>query len=446
MAFKSFRLGLVLRTILLSIAMFATVYSLNQNEWYVTSSASAVISISILINIIRFAEKYKRSLSEFLISIQSKDFVSLASNPSKDILHEAYNSILHEFQNIRIEKEIHYQYLKTMVEHIKTALFSFDQSGNIDFINKTASLLLNLNVNQNIKKLELTHSGILYLIQKLKSGENELIKIKVNNELMHLSVYATELKIQSKKIKLISLQNIKQELEYQELESWQKLIRVLTHEIMNSVTPISSLSEAINDSLNDINCEKDRIQELSDQDFDDMLASLKTIENRSKGLLKFVSSYKKLTRIPKPDLKQIDLVELTNHCITLLKKQLTEYEIFYEVFSQKKEITTYADYDQIEQVVINLLINAIDAVKDTPDAKITIHIIHIESKQQILIKDNGNGISPDELDKIFIPFYTTKKDGSGIGLSISRQIMQQHKGSIYVNSDIGSGTEFILEF
>jgi nitrogen fixation/metabolism regulation signal transduction histidine kinase len=456
MDFKNFRFGLLTRTILLGAFIFFTIYSSYKNEWYVTMIVSAVFSVVFFIEIIRYAEKYKRSLSEFLVSIKSRDFISssnlIADKATRDILREAYDSILDEFKNIRIDKEIQYHYLKTMIEHVKIALFSFDESGKIQFINKTASELLNVYSNHNISKIERIDSNLHKLIKDLKSGESELLKLKLNDTILHLSVYATEIKIQNppagragKSIKLISLQNIKQELEYQELESWQKLIRVLTHEIMNSVTPISSLSNSINETLSETNGKKSELQNISDDDFEDIVSSLKTIEKRSKGLLKFVSSYKQLTRIPRPDLKETNLSELVNHCQTLLKQKLAEHKIKFTFNNQNEQLNCFADYDLIEQVIINLLINAIDAVKNQENPQISVDIKNDMNKFRISIKDNGKGIDPEEIDKIFIPFYTTKKEGSGIGLSLSRQIMRLHKGNIQVNSIIGKGTEFVLE-
>jgi nitrogen fixation/metabolism regulation signal transduction histidine kinase len=431
-------------------AIFIAIFSSYQYEWYVTTIVSIIISISLLVEIIRYAEKYKRGLSEFLISIKSRDFTSLSSlifdSSTKDILHDAYKTIQNEFKNIRIDKEIQFHFLKTMIEHIKIALFSFDENGNIQFINKTASLLLNVKENHNIIKIKNADTKLYKLIKNLKSEENELIKLKINDTLQHLSVHATEIKTYNNTIKLISFQNIKQELEYQELESWQKLIRVLTHEIMNSVTPISSLSNAINETLDETKGDKNQLSNISDDDFTDIISSLKTIETRSKGLLKFVSSYKQLTRIPKPDIKEINLVELLNHCGTLLNQKFNELNIDFRIQSESDVITCFADYDQIEQVIINLLINAIDAVKSIRNPEIEIKVISKDqNKCQIIISDNGIGIDTETLEKIFIPFYTTKKEGSGIGLSLSRQILRLHKGSINVNSEKNKGTKFILE-
>ena len=256
----------------------------------------------------------------------------------------------------------------------------------------------------------------------------------------------TEFKIQENTIKLISLKNITSELNYQELESWQKLIRVLTHEIMNSVTPISSLSNAINETIQENNESRHELAQISDDDFEDIVSSLKTIETRSKGLLRFVSSYKQLTRIPTPDFKLVNLIELLNHCKTLLNQKIKKLNINFSLTAQADSIKSFVDYDLIEQVVINLLINAIDAVAANINPQIQICVKTTESKTKIIIKDNGKGIKAEDLDKIFIPFYTSKKQGSGIGLSLSRQIMRLHKGNIYVNSAPKKGSEFILEF
>jgi two-component system nitrogen regulation sensor histidine kinase NtrY len=264
--------------------------------------------------------------------------------------------------------------LKTIIEHVKIALFSFDETGKVQFINRTATELLKISSNQNLSKIENIEPKLFKLINDLHSGESELIKLKLNDSIQHLSVYATEIKIQKKTFKLISLQNIKQELDYQELESWQKLIRVLTHEIMNSVTPISSLSNAINETFIETNGNKNELQKISDEDFEDIISSLKTIENRSKGLLKFVSSYKQLTRIPQPDIKEINLKELVNHCQTLLKQKLNEYNIQFIFQNKNVELLCFADYDLIEQVIINLLINAIDAVKNIEKPQISVDI------------------------------------------------------------------------
>jgi signal transduction histidine kinase len=284
------------------------------------------------------------------------------------------------------------------------------------------------------------------VIQKLSSGQSELIRLILRGELMHLSVYVTEFKLHDIPHKLVSIQNIKEELEAQELESWQKLIRVLTHEIMNSVTPISSLSAAINEILMEDSGERKPVTTIPADDLDDMYQSLKTIEDRSRGLLKFVSSYKDLTRLPHPVFMNIKLEELFEHICNLMKKEMDQQDITFEVHSEGPELAVYADKDMILQVLINLLVNAKDALERTRNKKIKLAGFRIGEKTFIQVSDNGSGIDQENIDKLFIPFFTTKKKGSGIGLSLAMQIMRLHKGSIYFTTEEGKGTTFTLEF
>ncbi len=294
-----------------------------------------------------------------------------------------------------------------------------------------------------IKKI---NEDLYELILKLSSGQNEMIKVILKGELMQLSVYASEFKLQEVPHKLVSIQDIKEELETQELESWQKLIRVLTHEIMNSVTPISSLSSAINEMMTEENGTMKSLSKIPAEDVDDMYSSLRTIEERSKGLLKFVSNYKDLTRLPQPVFKNIKLVELFDDVSSLMKKTLDKHKIGFEVFSEGPELAIYADKDMILQVLINLIVNAIDALEKKRNKKIRMTGFRLGEKTFIQVSDNGQGIDRESIDKIFIPFFTTKKKGSGIGLNLARQIMRLHKGSIYFTSEEGKGTTFTLEF
>jgi signal transduction histidine kinase len=244
----------------------------------------------------------------------------------------------------------------------------------------------------------------------------------------------------------VSIQNIKEELETQELESWQKLIRVLTHEIMNSVTPISSLSSAINEMLMEEDGTMKPVSRIPADDIDDMYNSLRTIEERSRGLLKFVGNYKDLTRMPQPVFMNIRLIDLFDQVSILMKKTLDKQKITFEVYSEGPELDVYADKDMILQILINLIANARDALERKKNKKIRMTGFRLGEKTFIQVSDNGQGIDRESIDKVFIPFFTTKKKGSGIGLSLARQIMRLHKGSIYFTTEEGKGTTFTLEF
>jgi signal transduction histidine kinase len=260
-----------------------------------------------------------------------------------------------------------------------------------------------------------------------------------------LSVYAIELTLKGENVKLVSIQNIQSELEEKEMEAWQNLVRVLTHEIMNSVTPISSLAGTIESELKHHFDEKTPV--LSPEELKDIHLSLQTISKRSEGLIRFVKEFRSLTNIPKPKPTVIMTRALLEEIWMLHKMELTEKGIQLAIDVYPEDLTILADKGMIEQVLINLVKNAIQSFDEQTDRKITLRaFVSEKSRPVILVKDNGTGIDPDAIDKIFIPFFTTKKSGSGIGLSLSRQIMRQHQGTLNVKSEAGKGTEFFLRF
>jgi signal transduction histidine kinase len=283
---------------------------------------------------------------------------------------------------------------------------------------------------------------LLEKITGLKSGRRELIKIHSKDDLLQLAAFATEFQLRGRSLKLISLQNIQSELEEQEMEAWQKLIRVLTHEIMNSITPITSLAKTVDQSLAEMT---GQLQDRSD--LKDIHDAVSTIYKRSEGLLHFVESYRKLTRIPRPDFQIITIEEVFRRVSQLVKHESNAKKITISSIVQPANLKVLADQELIEQVLLNLIRNAFDALagKQTPLITLSAELDH---KGRVLIKvsDNGSGIVPEALEKIFIPFFTTKKTGSGIGLSLSRQIMRQHAGSINVMSEPDVGTTFKLIF
>ena len=322
---------------------------------------------------------------------------------------------------------------------------TFDPNGKIQLINEASKNLLNIKRIDNIDELENINPQLFESINSINPTIEKLLKIKINNNLLHLSLQCTVFKLKEHSYKMVSLHDIKTVLEEQELDSWKKLIRVLNHEIMNSVTPITSLSSALNKMLNTKDEKKIELSNLSDEDAEDLIESLKTIENRSKGLLKFVTNYKKITKLPKPNYTKINIAGLLNHIIRLLKQKLEENNIQIEIVCPE-DIVIEADHELIEQVIINLLLNAIEAIQHQDSKTISIHTYNSGNYTFVEISDNGSGISDDVIDQIFVPFFTTKKTGSGIGLSLSKQIMQLHRGNLSVISKIDYGSTFILKF
>jgi len=447
---KSFRLKAIIRVCLIGAAMGALVFSLNHEKWYVATGVSTVIILLLLFELFHFVDRSNREFRNLILSLKHHDFTQSPASRFKEKsfrdLQESFSEIQQIYRNARIEREVHYQYLQFIINHINVSLICFRDDGTISLFNPAARKMLGISQPGHIQSVSKISADLYDLMMKLGSGQNELIRLILKGHLMQLSVYVTEFKLQDIPHKLVSIQNIKEELEAQELESWQKLIRVLTHEIMNSVTPVSSLSTAINEMLIEDSGKRKPITQIPADDLEDMYDSLRTIEERSKGLLNFVSTYKNLTRLPRPNLIPIKLDELFTHILNLMKKVMDKQKITLEVHIEGTDLTIYADRDMIMQVLINLLVNAIDALDRKKDKKIKLTAFRMRKKVFIQVSDNGPGIDQESLDKVFIPFFTTKKKGSGIGLSLARQIMRLHKGSIYFNTEEGKGTTFTLEF
>jgi two-component system, NtrC family, nitrogen regulation sensor histidine kinase NtrY len=247
-------------------------------------------------------------------------------------------------------------------------------------------------------------------------------------------------------VKLITLQNIQPELQKQELEAWQNLTRVLRHEIMNSITPISSLTSTLREILDHDMVRKNSHYELKDEGADDLREGLSTIENRSKGLIKFIDAYREYTSLPKPKMSTIRLKELIEKVAQLMKTELKRTRIDFHYECSSEYLTIQADAEMIEQVLINLMKNAIEALAEAKDPKLVLSGRYDESSVMIEVTDNGPGIIKEALEHIFVPFYTTKRTGSGIGLSLSRQIMQMHNGSLSVESEPDIKTVFTMKF
>lgn len=404
-----------------------------------------------VISTIRFVERTNKKLGKFLETIRHADFASTFSDhgmgKSFEGLNHEFNQIINEFKRYRAEKEEHFNYLQTVVQHVSIGIISFTRDGKVDVVNTAVKRLFKISNLRYIDDLRLIKKDLPEILYKMKAGDNTLIKLFIKDEMLQLSVYATEFRMRGEEFVLISIQNIHAELEEKEIESWQKLIRVLTHEIMNSITPISSLASTVQEMMFVDPDGYLKLKELDQEDVEGIGSALKTIQSRSQGLLNFVEIYRNLTRIPKPNFRYFKIKELFERALELMKPKIEKINIdcFSKVMPEDLKLT--ADPDLIDQVIINLLLNAIDAIKEVKNPRISIMAFKNDAERIIIeISDNGDGIKPDILDKIFMPFFTSKKTGSGIGLSLSRQIMSLHKGAISVKSSKKEGTTFTLTF
>ncbi|MBT8367488.1 MAG: ATP-binding protein, partial [Deltaproteobacteria bacterium] len=312
-------------------------------------------------------------------------------------------------------------------------------------INNAAKKLLKIPRLGNIRDLDSISSKLAQKFIELSPGGNDLVKLQQDDELLQLSIYATGFVMRQQQLMLVAMQNIQSELAEEEMKSWQNLIRVLTHEIMNSITPIASLSSTAYGLLKDEReCE---VPESMNETIDDVRHAVNTIEKRSKGLLTFIENYRELTRIPKPEFKMVKIKDLFERVEHLMKDQFEAYRINFHMQIDPESLEITADPALIEQVLINLCKNSAEAVNGVTRPKIKLKAVTDGLGNPVIkVIDNGKGITEEVAEKIFIPFFTTKQQGSGIGLSLSRQIIRLHKATIGVTSTPNEKTVFKLRF
>lgn len=453
MTYKNFRLNIIIRVLLLVITAYILVSVLHSGEYFMTPFLLIILILFQIISLIHYIEKTNRIVTSFLESVRfsdfSRTFQAEGLGSSFDNLKKAFNKVIEDFQKIRSEKEEHYFYLQNIISHIEIGIIAYQKDGTVEMINNAAKKLFNIQQLKNIQLLETWSPGLELVFFNIEPGTNELVKVKRGEDLLQLSINATEFKINERDIILVSIKNIQSELEEQEMEAWQKLIRVLTHEIMNSIAPIASLTSTVNLMVTDVAAKIDPyLQDNADREnIGDIVNALNTIHKRSTGLIHFVEKYRNLTRIPKPNFTVYQIKEQFTNIADLLEKDIKENNINLTISVVPEKLDLTADEQLIEQVLINMVKNSMHALENVEKKKIVLKaFINNNGKRVIQIIDNGQGIIKEVGDKVFIPFFTTKSTGSGIGLSLSKQIMRVHNGNIKVNSIPFVETCFTLTF
>ncbi len=449
MGFNNFRIFLLVRVVLLFVTVFLFIFLLKNDTRNVLSIIIGVIIIFQLYDIFRFVENTNRKLTRFLESIKYSDFSSGFASDNKlgrtfKELNAAFNEVLEAFRQARAEKEEHLNYLHTVVQHVSTGLLSFDHEGNIGLINNTARKFLQTAQIRNIDEIKPVNPDLYKQLIELQPGHKALIRKSSD---VSLALHATEIRLRGNPFKLVALQNIETELQQKEIEAWQNLTRVLRHEIMNSITPIASLTETLNQILKEDMQKNNDYYRIDEDSVEDLSDGLNTIENRSKGLVRFVDAYRDYTTIPKPKFAVVSVKKMFDHIQNLLSNEMESLNIEFNISLAPENIEITADRELIEMVLINLIKNAKEALTENNEPKIELRCRLDNEKRTIIeVKDNGPGIIQEAMERIFIPFYTTKKNGSGIGLALSRQIMQLHNGSLNVKSEPDLFTIFTLHF
>lgn len=446
MASRNFYLNIVIRVWLLALNAFLMGWLFLGGKTYAAGFSLVLIFIIQISELIRYLNRTNRKIAFFFDAVKNDDltltFPEKTGNKSLNELNARLNKVNELIKIIKLELQEQEQYFKSILEQVSIGLITFNEKGTIFLSNSALRNLLKYEQLTHISQISRIDNKLYTTLKELRPGDNRMISFNSADGLVQLSLKSTQIKTAGDNLQLVTIQDIKNEMDTTELESWIKLIRVLTHEIMNSVAPITSLSQTILGYFRD----QDGGQP-SEKIIGNTIKGLEVINERGTGLIGFVETYRKLTRTPPPEKTVINLKQLIESTVTLVGIDLTDSKVSIDSDVNPVDLEISADKKQISQVLINLVKNSMEALKNNENGKIQILGEYNESgRVQISVIDNGPGIPDDIMDKIFMPFFTTKDSGSGIGLSLSRQIMLLHGGSIKVISLPGKQTVFTLEF
>lgn len=439
---KNFSLGILLRILVILGISLALSWTILQKNLPL-AIIFGILLIICSVNLYKYVTSLNRKMKRLFESIQYQDFAITFKSDNKlgesfRDLNNDLNAVIHSFNQVRAEREATLHFINAIIQQINVGILSYDIEGKIEINNQAANKLLKVYRLKHISDIEKQNIAIFESIVSLKPGESKLLSLSEND----LSFSVTEIQMRGRKIRLVAIHNIRSELQIKELEAWQNLTKVLRHEIMNSVTPIVSLAETMTDIVqNEIKAENEKEQE----SIDDLKDALQTVQRRGNGIMKFVNAYREFTSIPLPNKTHVNSQQLLKSLEGIFTQKAIESKLTV-TYELRNEFETFVDIEQIEQVLINITKNAFEAENLSETPSITV-VSHTENGiKTIEIADNGSGIEKSLQEKIFIPFYTTKKTGSGIGLSLSRQIMQLNEGNINFYENQPNGSVFVLQF
>jgi two-component system nitrogen regulation sensor histidine kinase NtrY len=445
MIFNSLDARLLGRLVLLVAALAGGGYA-TQHHAYGLALGALVLLVMLVLDLVRYLTRGQQALTDFTLALKYRDFsrqYPAQSGPaSLRSLHEAFNQVNATFRELRAEQEGQFQYLQTILALLDTGIVSYDAAGTVAWVNEAFKQTLHLPYLKNIRALQARQPVLYEAICRAVPGQPAVVKLTVGPQTVQLLVSATQFKLRGEAFTLLAFKNVSQALADTETAAWQQLLRVMTHEIMNSVAPIASLADSL-----DRHVQRARQQEVSDELLDDVGTGIRIIQQRSEGLLRFAQVYRDFSTLALPQRATLYVQELLQATRQLLAEQLTAQGIKVTLSVRPAHLTLHADGHLLEQVLINLVLNAAQAVTQSSNPHISLLAWPDEQEQVVIeVKDNGSGIPSDILDSIFIPFFTTRPNGSGIGLSLAKQIMQLHQGSIQVRSVAGAGSAFQLWF
>ena len=449
MAYSRFRTGVALRTAAMALTIVAVALMIAQTRWYVTITLVLAAALAQMVGLVRFATQSSREVARFLDAISfddtSQSFSGLLGDRAHSELGLAMGRVLAQLRIVRSEREEQARYFQTLVAHVPVALISADERGGVQLLNMAARRLFGTALPE---KAQFARHGEAFAVgmEAVRPGSTAILRMERPTGTLQLKVAVTELALGGIRYRLISLQNIESEMSAQEMVAWQTVIRVMAHEVMNSLTPVSSLAATAHDLVTGV------IKQLPAEDpravaLTDAAEALETVTRRSQGLLHFVQNHRRLTKHLVTQIEVAPVQRLFARLQRLLANDLAARDILLTASVEPETLEIAADTELLDQAPINLVRNAIEALRDAPAGRIALSAHRDpDGRVAIVVADNGPGITPDQREKIFVPFFTTKRQGSGVGLTLVRQIATAHGATVDVSNTPGGGATVSMRF
>lgn len=419
-----FRLLTIIQVMFLVASISLLAWTILVTDHFAVPAVIAFVVLLQIASLLHYVESHVDTLEEFFAAVNYGDFTRRFIEDDVDVeLKGAFNRIIEKFQSARAERDVQAGYLETVVRHVPVPFIAVKSDGSLSLVNNPARRLTGLPTLQHIDQLAELDPKLPGLLRNIEPGQQQLLQTKLREVPVELRVSVAEIRLAGGVERLYSIENLSGELTAREASAWRNLIRVLTHEIMNTLTPVTSLAQTTRKMLDDPDAA------------DDIREAVTTIARRSEGLMNFVSRYRELLNVPQPDIGTVAVAGALQSVAALLSDELQNVKLTIDVTPPTLEVQ--ADAQLLDQVLLNLVRNAIDAMQDTDSPQLDLSGRLDYGRIVIKVTDNGPGIADESIGQIFVPFFTTKRDGSGIGLSLSRQIMTAHGGDIVVTSDAG---------
>ncbi|WP_276090635.1 ATP-binding protein [Pedobacter sp. JY14-1] len=452
MFYQRFTFRLILRLLVINILIILLIYLIRNTKLWFTITGISIILTGAIFNLYHYIDQIREDIQRFILAVKTRDatlnFKNKATRGSFPELYDSFSEVIQAQKDIQLERDSMFQLIRAILEQVPVGVIVVRKEQTVSseismkeivFFNQAASVLLGVPAYKYWHRLSQHLPAFAEEINAISAGGKRFIELKIQEKLIQLSAEVIPLNLYQRDYTIISFQNIKDEIEQKESEAWNRLIGVISHEILNSITPISSLSDTVSSLI-------EGREQLDRETLEDLRPAIQTIRRRSEGLLDFVKDYRLIAELPTPVLQYHTIGEVLHHIRVLMQPFASGRNIVLAIANTSAKVSLKIDLKLVEQALINLVTNSIHAVEEVERPLINIAYRLEQNRLYIDVCDNGKGVSPELMEKIFIPFFTTRKNGSGIGLTITRNIMKIHQGNLEVSSIPYEKTTFSLVF